>query len=238
MYMNKFFSASVICMDQINLGFHVNTVDTLDIDFLHIDMMDGHNVPRYGLYPEQLCRINDITNMKLDVHLMTSDPEFSIQQLKNVRNIENLVFHIEGREGNIIRIIDAARSISKSVGIAVNMSTSPDIVRKLLRNRFIDSITFMAIHPGVLVQNSRPELLFLEIRDTIAEFTDRLKYISVDGGVKFSNIKSLLTTGANVLVGGSGTLYKDVSFTSGMYDQFVKISENWNLIKNEMSNEQ
>lgn len=233
--MSPLFSSSVICMDPLNLAWHIVLIEKLEIPLLHIDIMDGHNVPRFGLYPEQLERINAISNLPLDVHLMVDDVEFTLTQLKNVTNIENLVFHIEGKEGNLLRLLDAARKIATNVGVVVNMSTGPDIIKKLLRLQVIDSITFMAIHPGVLQQKSRPELLYSEIGETLSLNKHTIKYVSIDGGVTFDTIKPLLKAGANILVGGSGTIYKGVNFKDDNIDlQTMKITDNWFKIKKEM----
>ena len=59
--MNNFL-VSLITMDHINFERDLNLVDNLDVDGLHIDIMDGHFVPRYGVYPEIIERISDITH--------------------------------------------------------------------------------------------------------------------------------------------------------------------------------
>ena len=74
------FFASVITMDHINLERDVKHIDHLGIDGLHIDIMDGNFVPRYGIYPEIVKRINDSSDLSIDLHIMTNDPLFTIDQ--------------------------------------------------------------------------------------------------------------------------------------------------------------
>lgn len=229
------FSASVICMDPCNLFRDIQFLDYLGVKYLHIDMMDGHNVPRYGIYPEILRRISYITDMKMDVHLMVNDPEFCISQLEGIKNISALTFHIEGREGNILRILDSARKITDTVGIAINMSTGNELLIKLLKHGYMNAIMFMAIHPGVLKQTSRPQSLYTDMPEVLQYANDYpLSYIAVDGGVSFDTIQPLIAAGANFLIGGSGTIYKNVDFNA--HDDIIeqRVDDNWNEIKKRM----
>ena len=228
------FSASVVCMDPLDLKFHIDLLTNLKVDLLHIDFMDGHNVPRYGINPEIMRRIPYITDMPMDVHLMVSDVEFCYSQMKGIQNIENLTFHVEGNEGNLLKLIDYGKTLAKNVGVVLNMSSNTDAVKRLSSAGLIDTIMFMAIHPGVLVQKSRPEVLYNSIRDVIGDTA--MKYVCVDGGVTFDSINPLITAGANCLVGGTGTIYKGVDFSTSKDTQTAQIMENWVKIKKAINN--
>ena len=67
--------ASIICMDPLNMAEHIRLMEKLSVEFLHVDIMDGNYVPRLGIYPEIVERIAEISDLKLDVHLMVDDPE-------------------------------------------------------------------------------------------------------------------------------------------------------------------
>jgi len=54
------FSSSIVCMDHINFQRDVELVEKLGVDFLHLDVMDGNFVPRYGIYPEIVKRMAHI----------------------------------------------------------------------------------------------------------------------------------------------------------------------------------
>ena len=74
--MNQYMiSASVICANPTNLEADLRLLDKAAVDYLHIDIMDGVFVPRYGMYPEQVKAIAELTDIPMDVHMMVKDPE-------------------------------------------------------------------------------------------------------------------------------------------------------------------
>ena len=51
---------SIICADQLNLNRDLELLHSCGIKRLHIDIMDGNFVPRYGFFPEILCYTGQI----------------------------------------------------------------------------------------------------------------------------------------------------------------------------------
>ena len=239
--MNKLtFGTSVICMDHINLERDVLLAEELGIDYLHMDIMDGNMVPRYGLYPEILKRIANITKMPMDIHLMVSDPEFAITQYADIENVVNITFHLDGNERDAIRIIDKIKKRNINAGIVLNMSSSFSSALRIASHGLLDSIMFMAIHPGVLKQTARPENLYKDIRKFFAELNLMNEYfqekdgphlVQCDGGVTFDTMRPLIESGINNFVGGTGTIYKNVNRDDSWDIQREKTIENWTLIK-------
>ena len=239
--MNKLtFGTSVICMDHINIERDVLLAEELGIDYLHMDIMDGNMVPRYGLYPEILQRISKITSMPMDIHLMVSDPEFAITQYANIENVVNITFHLDGNERDAIRILDKIKQRGINAGIVLNMSSSFSSALRIASHGLLDSIMFMAIHPGVLQQTARPENLYTDIRKFFNELNLINDYsqenngpqlVQCDGGVTFETMKPLAESGINNFVGGTGTIYKNVNREDSWDIQKEKTIENWTLIE-------
>ena len=61
-------AASLICADPLNLMIEVDQLIESKVDLIHFDVMDGHFVPRYGLYPEIL---KEIKKKKIALKLMS-----------------------------------------------------------------------------------------------------------------------------------------------------------------------
>lgn len=44
------------------------------MEYLHCDVMDGHFVPNWMLFPDLINRIAAVSSLPLDVHLMIDEP--------------------------------------------------------------------------------------------------------------------------------------------------------------------
>ena len=213
-FLKPTFTTSVICTDPLNTERDILKLKELGHKFLHIDIMDGHFVPRFGIFPEISQRIQDIApDMCQDCYIMCKDVEFTIDQFSNIENITSFTFHIDDNEANSVRIIDKIRKKGKKAGVALNMGSNFETTIQLIKHLSLDFILFMGIHPGVLDQVSKPEVL----ASKIIEFKDCLSKngidptsitIQVDGAVSFESIPSLIKAGATFFVGGSSTIYK------------------------------
>ncbi len=208
------FSASVICTDPLNTERDILKLKDLGHKFLHIDIMDGNFVPRFGIFPEICQRIQDIApDMHQDCHIMCDDVEFTIDQFSDIESITTFTFHIDGNEANSVRIIDKIRKNNKRAGVALNMGSNFESTVQLIKYLDLDFVLFLGIHPGVLDQVSKPSVL----SSKIIEFRERLSEenidsssitIQVDGAVSFETIPALIDAGATFFVGGSSTIYK------------------------------
>lgn len=228
------FFASVITMDHINLERDVKHIDHLGIDGLHIDIMDGNFVPRYGIYPEIVKRINDSSDLSIDLHIMTNDPLFTIDQFKNNGNIDYIRFHVESCPGNELRIIDKIREVGAKPIAAINLSTSFHVLDRLIDNQEINGIMLMGIHPGVLIQEAR----FKNVENDMERLNEMIKnsevknFVGLDGAVTFESIPVLMERGINNFIVGSSTLFKGVNHQNEYEKNISIIEKNWKTLSN------
>ena len=229
----KNFLVSLITMDHINIERDIKLVDELGVDGLHIDIMDGHFVPRYGIYPEISERISKISSLPLDLHMMVDDVEFCINQFKNTLNISYVHFHAEACFGNEMRVIDKIRSINAKPVICINLATSFSVLDRLISNNEIDGVMLMGIHPGVLEQDARPKNILNDLKELkkIISGTNAESFIALDGAVSMDTIKPMMKAGINHFVGGTSSIYKNVNRSDDWKIQEQKIKENWKEIK-------
>jgi len=66
---------SILAADFARLGEEIGKVERAGASILHVDVMDGHFVPNISIGIPVVESIRKITKMKLDVHLMISDPD-------------------------------------------------------------------------------------------------------------------------------------------------------------------
>tara|TARA_A100001011_G_C14242697_1_gene813986 strand:- start:623 stop:1330 length:708 start_codon:yes stop_codon:yes gene_type:complete len=230
--MNNFL-VSLITMDHINFERDIRLVDSLGVDGLHIDIMDGNFVPRYGIYPEIIERLSTISSLPLDLHMMVKDVEFGIDQFKGASNIEYIHFHIETCIGNEMRVVDKIREANAKPVVCINLATSFNVLDRLVKNNEIDGVMLMGIHPGVLKQDARPKNILTDLKDLKEKLSDSNaeSFIALDGAVSMDSIKPMSKAGINHFVGGTSSIYKKVSRKDEWKIQEERIKQNWKKIK-------
>ena len=230
------FFVSAITMDHLNFEHDVRLVERLGVDGLHIDVMDGHFVPRYGIYPEIVKRINEVSNIPLDLHMMVDDIFFGLAEFSQLANIEYVRFHIESCIGNEMRVIDKIREVGARPIACLNLATGFHVLDRLVSNNEIDGVMLMGIHPGVLQQQARPNNILRDVENlkSILVGSTAENHIGLDGAISFETIPALHEAGINNFIGGSSSIFYQVGSTCNE-ERDAAIEANWNKIKHQLS---
>src|SRR5438477_10658463 len=66
---------SILAADFANLAAEIERMERAGAGMLHVDIMDGHFVPNLTLGPPVVKAIRRVTKLRLDLHLMITDPD-------------------------------------------------------------------------------------------------------------------------------------------------------------------
>lgn len=196
------FSASLMCGDLLNLKNEIEILEQHSIDYLHMDIMDGHFVPNITFGFDTVNAIE--STIPKDLHLMMEYPEVAIDNLKLYER-DIVTFHIECK-GDIPRLIKKLRDKGAKIGLAINPTTQLESVLEYFDD--IDHILAMTVEPGFAGQPFAHGSY--EKIKKLTELTVERKSsltIGVDGAIGFDQIKSLSSLQVSHFVLGTSALF-------------------------------
>ncbi len=190
-------SASILsCRD--NLDNIIKEYNELDIDLIHLDIMDGFFVPNTSFTTDEINKIVNNINKPLDVHLMVNNPSEYIDYYKNL-NVEYITYHYETKDVDTIRKI---KELGIKVGISIKPKTKVEEIYDLLP--LIDLVLIMSVEPGKGGQEFM--MSALEKIEKLKKQIDLLNLnvlISVDGGINNNSATKCKNSGVDILVIGT-----------------------------------
>jgi ribulose-phosphate 3-epimerase len=162
--------------------------------YIQLDIMDGRFVPSHSITCQQAAAVS--FEIPWEAHLMVEKPEQQLECFKQA-GARKVIFHYEATDsaGEVILL---ARRLGLGVGLAVNPETPVSAVLPLVGQ--LDSVLFLAVHPGFYGAKFLPEVLvkIAELRRARPDIE-----IGIDGGVKENNIKLIAGSGVNDIYVGS-----------------------------------
>ncbi len=193
----SFLSSKNIPEDLVKLN------DT-DVDFIHVDVMDGKFVPNKTMPFSEMKHISDYTSKRLDVHLMVENPSKYIPLYAEL-NCEYITFHVESSE-DIIKNLELIKDYSIKCGLAISPDTK---VSKLIPYLpYLDLILVMSVVPGcggqAFIEDSGKRID--EIRELINSYKLNIS-INVDGGINDETKNKCM--GVDMLTAGSYIVKSD-----------------------------
>jgi len=199
-------TASIVCGNMLDIQGDFEQLQRGEIDGVHFDVMDGRFVPRYGLHPEMLQAIHRVTSLPVDVHMMVEDAEPFVQTFA-ASGADTITVHAEAQR-HLHRTVQMIRSQGVRAGVALNPATSLTVLDYLWGD--IDLVLLMGINPGIvghqLIAGTYKKIE--ELRGRILHAPHPIR-IEIDGGVTSESAPRMVAAGADVLVCGNSTIFKN-----------------------------
>ena len=190
--------------------------------WLHVDLMDGNYVPNL-CFPVRF--VGDLKreypDMILDVHMMVTDPIAYVDCMAEA-GADYLSFHVDSTPF-VIRTIDRIRKKGMNPGVVINPSQKVDVIEPY--KNLVDMVTLMAVEPGFAGQAFMPATI-----ERVGELASVRKksekdfLINVDGAINYESVIPCVRRGANVLVTGIYTVFRQ---EDGIESACRRLSREW-----------
>lgn len=197
-------SPSILSADFANLERELDRIASADM--VHVDVMDNHFVPNLTLGLPVVERLQAVSPVPLDVHLMITDADRNAPAYAAL-GAASVTFHLEAA-ADPIATAAAIRSHGARAAVAVKPGTAIDPVLEHLDA--YDMILVMTVEPGFGGQSFMPETMRKLARAREAVRASGLDvWLEVDGGIALDTVDIAVENGADVLVAGSAVFGGD-----------------------------
>jgi ribulose-phosphate 3-epimerase len=195
---------SILSADFARLGEEIEPLEAAGCRMLHVDVMDGHFVPNITIGPPVVESLRKITKMKLDVHLMITDPDHYAPAFIQA-GADHVIVHQEACV-HLDRTLRMIQSEGAQAGVVINPATPIATLDEVLD--VADFVLLMSVNPGFGGQRFIPNTLH-KIRDLTAKKKARgLQFpIEIDGGVSVDNVGEVVNAGVEWVVAGSSIFH-------------------------------
>ena len=206
---------------SVNLGPLASSLDSIkNADYVHIDVMDGHFTPNLTFGPEMVRACKGMTDLPLDVHLMITNPDETIDWYIDA-GADLITVHYE-TASHLNRVIEHIKSRGVRAGVVLNPSTPVCMLENIIDD--VDVVMLMSVNPGFSGQSFiEGTIAKLETLAALCRAHGVSPLIEVDGGISPKTIERVVAAGANLLVAGSAVF--GAEDPASMVDELRRMGE-------------
>jgi ribulose-phosphate 3-epimerase len=196
---------SILAADFANLERELGRISTADL--VHVDIMDNHFVPNLTFGLQMVERLQQVSPIPLDVHLMIDDPDRWAPAYAEAGAF-SVTFHAEAA-GEPVTLARRLRALGARAGIALKPGTDAAPYLDLLPE--FDQVLVMTVEPGFGGQS-----FITETMPKLARLADAVHdagldvWLQVDGGITADTIGMAAEAGADTFVAGSAVFNGEV----------------------------
>lgn len=190
-------SSSILSADFARLADQIHEAEAAGVDWIHIDVMDGHFVPNLTMGPFIVETCRRITRLPLDVHLMVSNPQDLIELFAKA-GANRISVQVETTP-HIYLLLQHIHNLGCKAGVVINPGTPAGSLEEILH--LTDLVLVMTVNPGYSGQEFIPTVV-PKIRQVHEMITQRglETLIQVDGGITTETLPQTYEAGARVFV--------------------------------------
>jgi ribulose-phosphate 3-epimerase len=195
---------SILAADFTRLGDEIARVEAAGVEYLHVDVMDGHFVPNITFGPPVVRAVRKATQLPLDVHLMLADPDRYLDAFAEA-GASIITVHAEATP-HLHRTVQRIHSLGAKAGVAINPATPVHALEEIVPD--VDLLLVMSVNPGFTGQVFLPgSVRKIEAARQLIASRGSQAAIEVDGGIDQTNIASVVRAGASMVVAGASIFH-------------------------------
>lgn len=194
-------SLSLFATDILQMNEELQQTKRSEITSFHVDIMDGHFVPLFGLNPVWLKQIKKVYSIDQDFHFMAYmtkemlEPYFSLEPV-------GITIHLEaGKKKENLEILQQIKEKGIRAGIAISPESEWEEIKPYLDEA--EEILVMSTVPGregsVFIESTYEKIRC--IKHLITE-QKRNTMLSVDGGLNLERALDCIRSGADRIIMG------------------------------------
>lgn len=190
---------SLLAADFGRLGEEIGRVEGL-VDYLHLDVMDGHFVPNLTFGMPVISALRRLTGLEFDCHLMVTNPVALFEPLRRA-GADLVTVHVEVHPDPVPAEREARR-VGLRFGLVLNPSTPFAAAEPFLET--LDVLLVMSVEPGFGGQSFIEEVLpKVEAARKSVDSGGSQADIQIDGGITPATARLARDAGADSFVAGT-----------------------------------